>query len=121
MVYTAERRGDQRGKNIPRETVPYRERVTATIACTLAATGIGRTTLYREIKDGHITITKFGTRTLVFVDSVLGVLEARRGSPAPAPVAATAASLASSRRNRRSRYSKSQFGASPYARDADAR
>lgn len=37
--------------------------------------GVGRTTLYKEIKNGHLKIIKLGRRTIVPADSIKKLLE----------------------------------------------
>ncbi len=56
--------------------ISFRDRVTATILDTSAATGLGRTKIYELIKQGRIRTTKVGKRTLLNVPSVLNVVEA---------------------------------------------
>ncbi len=71
-------------------TIPFAQRVTATVAETKQATGIGHTTLYEMMKDGRIKTTHVGKRRLVLVRSVLSLLDPE-ATAAPAAEAGKAA------------------------------
>jgi excisionase family DNA binding protein len=58
-------------------SIPFRERVTCTIAQACEATSLGRTTVYEMIKKNEIKVTKAGRRTLVLVGPLLDALESR--------------------------------------------
>jgi hypothetical protein len=64
-------------------SIPFRERISCTIPEACAATGLGRTKIYEEIGAGRVEIRKFGTRTLVVVDSLVALIHpsATAGSP----------------------------------------
>lgn len=55
--------------------IPFRERVSAPVDETCRAVGLGRTTIYRLMDEGKITSTTIGRRRLIFVASVLALLE----------------------------------------------
>lgn len=59
--------------------LPFELRYSATIAETVAATGIGKTKLYELIRDGEVETTTCGTRRLVLVRSVINQLNQSRG------------------------------------------
>jgi hypothetical protein len=54
--------------------IPFRQRLSCTIPEACAATGLGRTKMYEEIGAGRIRTRKFGTRTLVVVDSLVALI-----------------------------------------------
>jgi len=62
--------------------VPFRERLTWSIADAVEATGISRAQLYRMIDDGKIATRKEGDRRLVLVRSLVDRFDA--AAPAPA-------------------------------------
>lgn len=58
-----------------RKTIPFRERLTCTVAEACAATGLGRTTLDRLRLDGRLDTLKVDGRRLVRVPSLLALLD----------------------------------------------
>jgi hypothetical protein len=56
-------------------TIPFRERVSCTIAEACQASGLGRSKLYEEIAAGRVKTTKIGRRTLIIVPSLLQLIE----------------------------------------------
>ena len=60
--------------------VPFRDRLTCTIAEACAATGLGRTKIYELIGEGRLETTRVGRRRLVFVRSLRKLLEAEQGA-----------------------------------------
>jgi excisionase family DNA binding protein len=56
-------------------TIPFESKLSATIAETCQATGIGRTKLYEELAAGRIQSTTVGRRRLILVKSVLRLLD----------------------------------------------
>ena len=60
-------------------SIPYRERVTSTIAEFEQATGLGNTKTKELIRAGAIQTTKVGRRRLIVVKSVLKLLEGASG------------------------------------------
>jgi hypothetical protein len=58
------------------ERVPFRERVTCSVADAEAASGVSRSQLYLEMKAGRLDYVKRGTRRLVRVPSLLKLLGA---------------------------------------------
>jgi excisionase family DNA binding protein len=50
--------------------------VTLTIQRAKEVSGLGRTTLYKQISDGKLDVVKVGRRTLIKVDSLRRLLEA---------------------------------------------
>jgi excisionase family DNA binding protein len=56
-------------------TVPFAERLTCTIAEACEAVGLGRTKLYELIDEGRLDSITIGRRRLVFVRSLLKLLE----------------------------------------------
>jgi len=50
--------------------IPITERRAITVKQAVAAYGLGRTTLWRLIKDGEIKATKVGSRTVISVESI---------------------------------------------------
>ena len=57
-------------------TIPFRERLSCTIAEACAATGIGRTKIYEALSDGRLESVKVDNRRLIIVASLLRLLEA---------------------------------------------
>jgi hypothetical protein len=55
--------------------IPFRERISGTIPEACAATGLGRTKIYEEIGAGRVQTRKFGTRTLIVVDSLVALID----------------------------------------------
>lgn len=55
--------------------IPLAERVAITIPYTQAVSGLGRTKIYEEIREGRLRTTKIGKRTLIFAASLLELLE----------------------------------------------
>ncbi len=55
-------------------SIPFRERVSCTIAEACEATGLGRTKLYMLMDAGVLTSITVGRRRLILMDSLLGVL-----------------------------------------------
>jgi hypothetical protein len=66
--------GGQAKGNPMNLAIPFRERISCTIPEACAATGLGRTKIYEEIGAGRVEIRKFGTRTLVVVDSLVALI-----------------------------------------------
>jgi hypothetical protein len=60
--------------------IPFRQRLSCTIPEACAATGLGRTKMYEEIGAGRVQTRKFGTRTLVVVDSLVALIDPGAGS-----------------------------------------
>lgn len=60
--------------------VPFRERLTCSIADAVEASGISRAQIYRMIDAGRISAVKVGERRLVKVASLVALLD-----PPPAP------------------------------------
>ncbi|MDE2183694.1 MAG: excisionase family DNA-binding protein [Alphaproteobacteria bacterium] len=58
-------------------TVPFRERISCTVAEACAATGLGRTKLYMLIDEGVLASVTVGRRRLIVVDSLLAILKPR--------------------------------------------
>ena len=56
-------------------TIPFRERLSCTIAEACAATGIGRTKIYEALSDGRLESVKVDNRRLVLVASLLRLLD----------------------------------------------
>lgn len=67
--------------------IPFRERLSCTIPEACAATGLGRTKMYEEIGAGRVHVRKFGTRTLIVVDSLVALIDPG-SAKAPAPTSA---------------------------------
>jgi excisionase family DNA binding protein len=57
-------------------TVPFRERISCTVAEACAATGLGRTKLYELIKLKKVAAAKVGARTLIDVRSLVSAVGA---------------------------------------------
>lgn len=55
----------------PRPGVPFRERLTCTIAEAVSATGIPRSTIYRCLADGRLLAVKVDRRRLIRVPALL--------------------------------------------------
>jgi len=55
--------------------IPFRERLSCTVAEACAATGIGRTKIYEAMSDGRLQSVKVDNRRLVLVASLLRLLE----------------------------------------------
>jgi hypothetical protein len=55
--------------------IPFRDRLSCTIPEACAATGLGRTKLYEQISAGRVQTRKFGTRTLIVVDSLVALID----------------------------------------------
>ena len=68
--------------SVPKATVadeiPFVHRLTCTIAQACEVTGLGRTTLYELIGEGHVSTTTVGRRRLVLVQSLLSLIESNR-------------------------------------------
>ena len=58
--------------------IPFRERISCTVAEACAATGIGRTKLYEALSDGRLESVKLDSRRLVLVVSLLQLIEVSR-------------------------------------------
>jgi hypothetical protein len=56
-------------------SIPFRERISCTIPEACAATGLGRTKIYEEIGAGRVQTRKFGTRTLIVVNSLVALID----------------------------------------------
>ena len=52
--------------------------ITCSVKAAVAATGLGKDTIYTMIKDGKLEVATVGKRRLVFVDSLQSYLEACR-------------------------------------------
>lgn len=55
--------------------IPFRERISCTVAEACGATGLGRTKLYELIKLKKVATTKVGARTLINVGSLVAAIE----------------------------------------------
>lgn len=55
--------------------IPFRERISCTVSEACAATGLGRTKIYEEIGAGRVQTRKFGTRTLIVVNSLVALID----------------------------------------------
>jgi hypothetical protein len=71
-------------------TIPFRDRISCTIPEACAATGLGRTKMYEEIGAGRVQTRKFGTRTLIVVNSLVALID-----PGPNTAATRSAGSAS--------------------------
>jgi Helix-turn-helix domain len=60
--------------------IPFRERLSCTVAEACAATGLGRTKAYELIRSHRFVAKKIDNRTLILVKSVIEVIE---GTPKP--------------------------------------
>jgi excisionase family DNA binding protein len=56
-------------------TIAFRDRVSCTVEEACSATGLGRTTLYKLIKERRIAARKVGRRTVVLVATLLAEIE----------------------------------------------
>ena len=56
-------------------TVPFRERLTCSVADAAEALGLSRSYIYELIADGRIHTKKFGYNRLVYVQSLLELVE----------------------------------------------
>jgi excisionase family DNA binding protein len=65
-------------------SIPFHNRLSATIAEACEATGVGRTKLYELIKGGRIETRKIGTRTLVLIPSLLAAIDPQLAAHDPA-------------------------------------
>ena len=63
--------------------IPFRERISCTIPEACAATGLGRSKIYEEIGAGRVQVRKFGTRTLIVVDSLVALIDPDAGNSTP--------------------------------------
>jgi excisionase family DNA binding protein len=63
-----------------RNDVPFRDRISCTVAEACVATGLGRTKLYELIKQKRISTIKVGARTLINVRSLVAVFEQPRAN-----------------------------------------
>jgi excisionase family DNA binding protein len=55
--------------------IPFRDRVSCTVKEACAATGVGRTTLYKLINESRIAATKIGRRTVILIPTLLTEIE----------------------------------------------
>jgi excisionase family DNA binding protein len=55
--------------------IPFKERISATIAEACEASGLGRTKIYEMIAERKIETRKVGSRTLVLVPSLLTAID----------------------------------------------
>jgi excisionase family DNA binding protein len=55
--------------------IAFRDRVSCTVEEACWATGLGRTTLYKLIKEGRVTARKIGRRTVILVPTLLAEIE----------------------------------------------
>lgn len=62
-------------KESAQSIVPFRERVSCTIAEACAATGLGRTKLYMLIDEGVLASITVGRRRLIVMESLLAILK----------------------------------------------
>jgi excisionase family DNA binding protein len=62
--------------------IPFRERISCTIAEACEATGIGRTKLYQGISAGRVQTSKVGTRVLILVQSLESLVQRNASSGA---------------------------------------
>lgn len=60
------------------DTAPAFEPITVRIPTAIKLTGIGRSKLYELIAEGALDVVKVGSATLITVDSIKRMLEARR-------------------------------------------
>jgi excisionase family DNA binding protein len=58
--------------------IPFRQRISCTIAEACIATGLGRAKLYELIKQNRIATVKVGARTLINVGSLVAAFEQPR-------------------------------------------
>jgi excisionase family DNA binding protein len=59
------------------QQIPFRERISCTVAEACTATGLGRTKLYELIKLRKVATTKVGARTLVDVETLISAVGAQ--------------------------------------------
>jgi excisionase family DNA binding protein len=64
-------------------SIPFKERISATISEACEASGLGRTKIYEMIAQRKIAVTKVGNRTLVLVPSLLAAIDPRASAGAP--------------------------------------
>lgn len=50
--------------------------ITYSVAEAMRITGMGKTSIYKAIKEGHITPSKWGSRTLIPHDQLMSFLDA---------------------------------------------
>jgi excisionase family DNA binding protein len=55
--------------------IPFRDRVSCTVEEACEATGLGRTTLYKLIKERRVAKKKIGRRTVLLVSTLLAEIE----------------------------------------------
>jgi len=55
--------------------IPFRDRVSCTVEEACWATGLGRTTIYKLIKERRIATKKIGRRTVILVPTLLAEIE----------------------------------------------
>ena len=55
--------------------IPFRDRVSCTVEEACEATGLGRTTLYKLIKERRVAKKKIGRRTVLLVPTLLAEIE----------------------------------------------
>jgi excisionase family DNA binding protein len=61
--------------------IPFRARISCTVEEACWATGLGRTTIYKLIKEGRIEAKKIGRRTVILVSTLLVEIESCGISP----------------------------------------
>jgi excisionase family DNA binding protein len=61
--------------------IPFRERISCTVAEACDATGIGRTKLYELIRLKQVAAKKIGRRTVILIPTLLAEIEGRRTGP----------------------------------------
>jgi excisionase family DNA binding protein len=61
--------------------IPFRERISCTVAEACDATGIGRTKLYELIRLKQVSAKKIGRRTVILIPTLLAEIEGRRTGP----------------------------------------
>ena len=62
--------------------IPFNLRISCTVNEACAAASLGRTTIYGLIGTGRLRTRKFGTRTLILVDSLMTTVNAAPTSDA---------------------------------------
>lgn len=77
--------------------IAFRDRVSCTVEEACGATGLGRTTLYKLIKESRIAARKIGRRTVILVPTLLAEIESScaeltRDGPEAAPMLADVSS-----------------------------
>ena len=55
-------------------SVPFRDRLTCSVADAVTASGVSRSALYEAMREGNLEFVKRGTRRLVVVPSLLKML-----------------------------------------------